>query len=228
MEHQNCLGNKKIKHVSELTAEELLKQLEESDEKEEQDLSLIIQDPIVDFINNFNLKSGKNPVPIKGLVLLYNKTNENKISSLALLNKLRMYFKVVDGLVYLNKSAFHYHNELEILLTKRRRNRFTSESFTKHVFKFIDETGIQKGPNPVPLFVLYCIYEDFCIKNKIKPMSKKTFELVANKLWKKIKTQYGDSYLVNSNGDLYRVRQYEELKRRYNKKQKKKETRKKS
>lgn len=220
MERREFLENKKIKHISELTAEELLEQLEKSEETEIGELQQVqvIQTPILDFIHKYNLKPGKFPVPSKALVMLYRKsTNDSNLPEKHFINKMRMYFRVVDNMIYVSKTAFHYNAQLEILLNKKRKSLLTTESFMNHVFKFIEVSEIKKGPVPVPYYVLYHIYEQYCFRNKLKPMAKTNFNLVADKLWNKTTTRYGESYLVNNKGDLYKLKDYEKIKKEYEK-----------
>ena len=223
----HCLLDKKIKHISELTAEELLEQLESADSNEVDELQQvqIIQTPLLDFIHKFDIKSGKYPVPVKALALLYRKTTSDiRIKELTFTNQIRQYFRVVNKMVYINKSAFHYHAQLEILLNKKRRFRLTTEAFTKHVMRFLEDTGIKKGTVPVPCIILYHIYREHCLKIKRNPMAKINFFLLGDKLWEKTKTQYGESYLVNNKGDLYHVKNYKKIQEIYEKKRKREKT----
>jgi hypothetical protein len=218
-----CLSNKKIKHITELTDDELFNQLDESENSEISELEnvQIIQTPILDFIKKFDIKSGKYRVPVKALSILYKKTmNDSRINQFSFINKMRQYFRIVDNMIYINKSAFHYHAELEILLNKKRKVRITTEAFTKHVIKFLEDTAIKKGPIPVPCFVLYHIYKQYCYRIKRLPMAKINFYLFADKLWDKTTTQHGESYLVNNKGDLYHVKEYKKIQKIYEKKQK--------
>jgi hypothetical protein len=218
-----CLSNKKIKHISELTDEELFKQLEGSENLDIDELQSvqIIQTPLLDFIHKFDIKQGKFPVPAKALAMLYRKTTgDTRIKETSFINKMRQYFRVIDNMVYINKSVFHFHAELETLLNKKRRVRITSEAFTKHVLKFLDDTGIKKGPVPVPCIILYHIYREYCYKIKRTPIAKMNFYLFADKLWEKITTQHGESYLVNNKGDLYNAKDYKKIQKIYEKKHK--------
>jgi hypothetical protein len=221
------LSNNKIKHISELTAEELFEQLEISEESQVGELQTvqIVQTPLLDFIHNFEIKPGKFPVPIKALVLLYRKTTaDSRIKEASFLNQMRQYFRIVDKMVYINKNAFHIHSRLEILINKNRKMRLTTEAFTKHVFKFLEDTEIKKGPVPVPCIVLYHIYREYCMRNKKTPMAKLNFFLLGDRLWEKTNTQHGESYLVNNKGDLYHVKKYKEIQQIYEKKHKREKT----
>lgn len=220
----HCLSNeKKLKHITELTDEELFEQLENS---ENNDIDLyknvqIIQTPILDFIQRFEIKPGKFPVPAKALAVLYRKTTEDKfIKEASFINKMRMYFRIVNNMIYINKSVFHFHTQLEIILNKKRKPTLTTERFTQHVIKFLEESEIKKGPIPVPDFILYHIYKEYCFRKRQSPMSKINFCLFADKMWKSTTTQYGKAYLVNNKGDLYDVKQYKKIQKIYQKRKK--------
>lgn len=223
----HCLSDKKIKHITELTAEELFSELENSESTEIGKLEQVqlVKTPILDFIHKFDIKSGKYPVPVKALVILYRKTSgDSRIKQTTFINQMRQYFRIVDNMLHINKNSFHYHFQLEIILNKKRRSRLTTESFTKHVLKFLDDTGITKGTVPVPDIILYHLYREYCFKIKRKPMAKINFFLLGDRLWEKIKTQHGDSYLVNNKGDLYHVKNYKKIKEIYEKKRKREKT----
>jgi hypothetical protein len=222
-----CLSDKKIKHISELTPDELFKQLEiaSSNDITELQSTQVEQSPVLDFIYKFEIKSGKYPVPVKPLIFLYRKTTTDKyIKEAQFLTQLRMYFKVKDNMIFLNHSAFHFHCQLEKFLNKKRRPRLTTEAFTKHVIQFLDDTGIKKGPTPVPVLVLYHIYREYCARKQKTPMAKMNFKLLCEKLWDKTETQYGVSYLVNNKGDLYHVKKYKQIQEIYEKKHKREKT----
>jgi hypothetical protein len=220
MGQSSLLSNKKIKHISELTEEELLAQLEEAESTDIGALQQvqIIQTPLLDFIHRFDLKPGKHPVPIRAITLLYRKTTtDRRIKQAVLANRLRMYFRIVDNMVYINKSSFQIQANLEKYLNRKRRIPLTTESFTKNIISFLEHSGIKEGPVPVPCYVIYHIYREYCDRVKRKPVAKSNFFIVGDRLWPKTTTQYGESYLVNNKGDLYHVKKYKEIEKIYSK-----------
>lgn len=220
MELRYLFENKKITSLNELSDDELMEQLESSESNEIDIVKnvKIIEDPILDFIKNFGLKSGKYPVPAKALAILYRKTTTDKYTRENIfINKIRQFFRVVNKMVYLNKSNFHFHAQIEILLNKKRKPRLTTETVTKNLIQFIEESGIKKGPIAVPDFIIYHIYRDFCFRKKRNPLTKYNFYIFIDKILDKTTTQYGDSYLVNNKGDLYNVKHYEKIQKIYQK-----------
>lgn len=220
------LENRKIKHLSDLTEEELLNQLESSEESEVGELQTVqvIQTPLLEFIHRFDIRSGKYPVPARALVMLYRRTCGDKRTKMhTFINQIRQYFRVQKNMIYINKSAFHYHAELEVLINKKRKARLTTEKFTRHTLEFIEQSGIKKGPVPVPCIVIYHMYCEFSTKKSRIPMAKSNFFMIGDRLWDTTTTQYGESYLVNNKGDFYHVREYEKIKKIYEKKYKKRQ-----
>jgi hypothetical protein len=220
MELRCLLENKKIKSLNELTDEELMNQLDDSESNEIDSVKnvKIIQDPILDFIQQFNLQAGKYPVPARALAILYRKTTNDKfVRDQIFINKIRQFFRVVQNMVYVNKSVFHFHAQIEILLNKKRKIRLTTEAVSRNLLEFLEGSGIKKGPIAVPNFIIYHIYKDFCFRKNRTPVTKNNFYIFADKTWDKTITQYGESYLVNNKGDLYDVKQYKKIQKIYQK-----------
>jgi hypothetical protein len=160
---------------SEQSLDELLKTLEESEEK---NIVGVTSDDVFSFISTFKILPGNENVLKNSLYELYRNWSNDpvtrskfgvSISKHFLSHQIgpKQYYKI-------NTSSLNIQKETLIHIEKRKVDRTKSPSWQKHFNDYLTFYNIEKGNTWVQSFVLFHFYDKWCYKNKRKCMLSET------------------------------------------------------
>lgn len=206
------LSNRKL---DQLSAEELLKVLENS-EIELNSVELPTDEArIVEFLERFNFKSGKHKVKSKLLYKLFTQYYPA-------LSSCNAFTEIANNLLTYKNTVFYLNVEAKYvlsLLVKKTKPKSKLKTFKPqaHLIAFFND--IQNGTSKIPWFALYHLYREFCAKNGIKKAaSKKVFLRYTNMFFKSVINNDGAIFLVDKvTAHSIPKKDYEQLKRIYEK-----------
>ena len=157
--------SEKLKQVTDLTLEELLKQVEEATEARvtfQPDL-----DDVSSFLSIYNIKPGKHKVRSPFLYAFYKQWSKDPVGPHKFAARAKNFFENDRGYYFLDKKAF------DIVAKIRELNKPTvdyrkSTKIKKHIEYFFAANGVKKGDFYFPVSILYTLYRTWCIKNHFK------------------------------------------------------------
>lgn len=161
---------------NQLSTEELLKQVDEIKLSETD--NIIIEDNIVEFLSYYNIRAGNNPVnrkPIYKMYKAWNKSNSN-VSSKQFGHKLGEYFKADHNYIYINIEAIDLTKKAkDVFFKSENSNKFKNKNYKEQIERFINNFNIKDGKYIVQTSVLYYIYEEWCLNNRLKILTDRDF-----------------------------------------------------
>ncbi len=150
----------KIKPITQISDEDLLKSLEDNKDVKEE-INALYSNDILDFISYFNLQQGEERVSSRLLYKIYKSWSKVKISKKSFVSHLGSFFSLsrnsMEHMILLNMS----YNPLlkkSLSIIKRKvktRRRFYKEHFENYLSKY----NIKKGSFFVKSSVLYNLYD---------------------------------------------------------------------
>jgi hypothetical protein len=150
------------------TLEELLKSIEESEDKN----VVGITDDVLSFLSHFNILPGENLVLTSVVFDLYKNWSKDPISRAVFGLKInKHFFKHQKGnkIYYkINLDSFSVEKQTLIEIEKHKMDRTKYPSWQKHFQSFLDFHEIKKGKTWVQSFVLMYFYDKWCYKNRKK------------------------------------------------------------
>lgn len=188
----------KSKLTSELSEDELLKLIQESDDTE--DSSLNYKNNILEFISAYNIKRGKERVSKRIMYALYRAWSINAVTNSIFTTEMTKFFDTYyyrDKVYYLlDKKALKLASETYNLLKTPDKVKF--KAWANHFHKFLDYYNIKKGSYYVKDKFVYELYSRFLTitsEKKIdrKPISYKQF-IKFCKMYFKEKKSYNDNW----------------------------------
>jgi hypothetical protein len=168
----------KNKHSNDLSVEELLASLETEDES-----IATSTNPVIAFIQTFEIKEGKNKIPLPSMYKLFTAWwNKGGFTATKFHVEFSSYFaKHGHGDNY---SHFHYKldnnvNDIikhtEFYRKSREQNKVKSKFYRRHFENFLNKFNIKAGSLHVEGDVLYHLYDTWCYKNKRIPLTYNSF-----------------------------------------------------
>jgi hypothetical protein len=153
------------KAIHEISIEELLKSLDGEDLSKEA-IAFSYTNPILSFIQTFELKAGKELVSDKVLHTLFKFWYKNEyIDQRSFNHRLGTYIPshVSNRRYYhVNKNILELAQKTQELYLKRKRPRVKSKVWNTHFEKFLSDTGLEPGNVYVEMDILYYVYNRWC------------------------------------------------------------------
>jgi hypothetical protein len=153
------------KQVTDLSLEELLSHVENTQEKPEEKLLL---DDVSAFFSTYNVKPGKYKVKKQFLYEFYKQWSKDPTGPTQFGAKARQFFEYNNSYYFLDKKAFDIVSKI-IELTKDKKNSFIkSAKYKNHVEFFFASNGIKRGTFYFPVSIMAILYRNWCRKNHYK------------------------------------------------------------
>jgi hypothetical protein len=156
---------------SEQSLDELLKTLEDSEEK---NIVGVTTDDVFSFISTFNILPGNEPVLKNSLYNLYRNWSNEPLSRNSFGVRMSKHFlshQIGPKQYYkLNTTSLAIEKETLNYIEKQKVDRTKSPSWQKHFKDYLEFYKIEKGKTWVQSFVLFHFYDKWCYKNKRKCM----------------------------------------------------------
>jgi hypothetical protein len=193
------------KTTNELSVEELLKALEESNVAEQKPQEIINSTlpvvnfeefndtvPIASFIHAFNLKDGKHLISHIPLFTLYKLWNKGSGTTVDEFTREMNYFFISErrrsGSVFrtyyrLNENALKLIKYIDHYRKDSKRKYRTNKNYKKYFEKFFADIGITGGDLYIEADVLYHVYDTYMYKRNRKSYAYHSFELVCTLLF---------------------------------------------
>lgn len=126
--------------------------------------------PILSFIQAFEIDIGKEPVSDKVLFTLFKHWNKTTLFTQRSFNsQLELYIpseRKNKKYFYINKKFTEIAEKIEKIEQKRAKPRSKSKTAIKHFESFLQETGIGSGSLYVEWDILYYVYNRWCDDNR--------------------------------------------------------------
>jgi hypothetical protein len=193
---------------NEQSLEDLLKTIEESEEKN----IVGVSDDVFSFITHFNILPGEELVLKSVLYDLYCSWSKTPISKFAFGSKAAKYFlnhqKGPRNYLKINLNSISIQKETILNLEKNKLNKIKYPTWQAHYNQFLNFYKIKKGNSWVQSYVLMHFYDKWCYKNKRRRLlsevsffnfCKLHFEYKRNTesrmMWFKVNKEFIDEYL---------------------------------
>jgi hypothetical protein len=164
------------KPVTELSLEELLSQVETTQEKPEDKLSL---DDVSAFFSTYNIKPGKYKVRKPFLYQFYKQWSKDPVGPVIFGHKAKAFFEDNKGYYLLDKKAYDIVSKITELTKARTQNILTSKKYRNHLEYFFAANGIKRGDFYFPLSIMQILYKNWCRKNHFRiGLKGKRFEVI--------------------------------------------------
>lgn len=182
---------------SEINEEDLLNILEDSKHSEHvssiSTLNFAIEHPVVNFLADFGIYPGSEPVLNTILYALFAKNTSKRTTQKEFFLLLNGYlsFKKIDGYkyYYVNKSAKDLTDRLaEFLLEKSKAPKIKNKPYRMHIEAFIKDLNVVEGKNPIRLSKLYSYYKQWTKTNKRFKLNNRNFNALIYVYFPQIKT----------------------------------------
>lgn len=168
------MNNKKLPH--QLSDEELLKLVEEGGDLE---APKELKDPILNFLQAFNIQPGRFLVHTKSIHDLYKAwSNDRSLTKRQFEDKVGMYIAKKSyhakkqAYFMVNKSMFKFHEELERIEQDSKQDPTKSKKQHQSFEKFLQEYGQIGGGNTfIEAVIFYYFYRRDCELKPRKPLS---------------------------------------------------------
>lgn len=154
----------KPKIITELSEEELLKLLENTDNNSGPIFHF--QNDVIDFLSFYAIRSGKFKVPCKNLFLLYRRWSKAPLKSAPFTSQMTDLFESKGRhrvVLLLNRSAFDLKNEYNKYLKRQQKTK--RPNWKKHFDAYLNFYSIEKGGLFIKDVVLYNLYDKWTYKN---------------------------------------------------------------
>lgn len=154
------------KPLHEISIDELLKSLENEDLSKEA-ISFSYTNPILSFIQTFELKAGKELVSDRVIHTLFKFWFKNEYINQRTFNYRMGAFipsKTIGRKRYylLDKNILELAQKTQELYFKHKRPRVKSKAWNTHFEKFMTDTGLESGTVFVEVDILYYVYNRWC------------------------------------------------------------------
>lgn len=157
MVRQNLLNN-----------DELIKQLEETNDVEEQHNEIQFTNNVLEFIHYAKIEPGTCAVPRKVLYRIYCSVCSNKVVEFEFHKIMSMVVEFDDGQYYLSETSYEITNRIIKIIKKTRFNLSTNQKYRKFIDNFIKNCNIKRGRTKCRSMVLFDIFKDYCREKRMK------------------------------------------------------------
>ena len=157
-------------------------------------------DPIVVFLQRFDIKPGNERVTGKLLYNLYNRTTKNPYKKIKFSLELNKYIsKELNSNYFLINQPFEHLNEL-CDKVQRKHDKVKSPTYHQHFQNFLRKYHIEESNQWVEDYILYNLYDSWSYSiHKKHPLSKEYFYRFCNIYFEKQVTKTTTYYGVNKN-----------------------------
>lgn len=205
-----------MKKIHEITIEELVKSLTE---KESTSYSVDFNNPIISFVQQFNIKSGKNAVPSKLLYNLYKVWNIKDDVCFSIFT--RSLGTLIDKhsshnytTFYVSESVLEVAKKVQELTEKGKKHRHRSPVWIKHFQLFLEQSGLKEGSIYIESDILYYVYNRWIDATRKKVnLTEWTFTEFCRLHFKWKKRCRGIVYLIGVNTKIKELITTEEIQR---------------
>ena len=163
-----------------ISLEDLLSQLETSDESPSLDELISFRNDVPFFLSKFKMENGEHFVRSSILYKLYCIYSPNPLDRTAFTKEASNFIPFNTPYFKLNISP---HKLIKILNPPTNINRMSSAHIKKHYEKFIEIAKITKGTKWVESYFFFEIYRFHCIDAKIKNKLRYEFFVTISKLY---------------------------------------------
>lgn len=153
----------------ELTNEEILKALENSDVELPQGMPEYRND-ILAFLSFYGVTNGKEKIPCRLLYKIYREWSENPLTSKTFSEEIHQHIEFDKSYIYINLKSIDLSISAYKHLKSNSRNKTKSPAFRKHFDEFTSLHELKKGTKWIPSFVLYYLYDKWCYNSKKRPL----------------------------------------------------------
>lgn len=159
----------------ELSEEELLKALEES--QDDVGVKTIeYKNDVLSFFSFYNIQNGTDRVNKKLVFKIYREWSDQPLNSHMFMDAANLFLENDRYYFFINQDTISLTVSAYKSIQARKRDMTKSRNYQKHFRTFLDHHDIKTGLIWIPNFVLYYLYDKWTYHNKMKrPMAKSTF-----------------------------------------------------
>jgi hypothetical protein len=201
------------KKLLELSEEELLLALQNTDSETESDVPFYSH-PIEEFLTKFEIESGNIKITPDFLLSAY-LTQNTKLSKAKFIKEAAKFIRYDRFMFYISDKSFETLKKLAPNDPAKKRilkNNWFMNSFVA----FMQDNGLAKGEHRIPDYVFFHYYRCFCIDKKRKQMNFQAFNLLCSMQLDSLASNNGKIYLINQS-NLIDKKEYGEIKKIYEK-----------
>jgi hypothetical protein len=193
-----------MKKITKLTDAELLEILENSEELET-DSEIQFDSSVLSFVQNFNIKPGKDRIIKKQLFRLYKVWNKGvqKISQSQFTSEISHLIDHRGNFYLINSDMFQIAKFIEDEKKRNKQNKSKSKAWHRHFTAFLTDTKLEAGNTYIELEILYFLYMQWRRKAKKEGLIGRVhFTQIAHLYFDLKQISIGDAFWVGVNEQI--------------------------